>query len=63
MGVVLHNEMDDFSTVAGGPTIITQVVQAIVHHLDLGRPLPEAVAAPRIHHQGKPDMLRGCEKM
>jgi len=43
---------------AGGPTIITQVVQAIVHHLDLGRPLPEAVAAPRIHHQWKPDVLR-----
>jgi len=101
-GVVLNNEMDDFSAApgvpnvfglvgaeanavvpgkrplssmsptvvlkdgrpiltlgaAGGPTIITQVVQAIVHHLDLGRPLPEAVAAPRIHHQWKPDVLR-----
>jgi gamma-glutamyltranspeptidase / glutathione hydrolase len=43
---------------AGGPMIITQVLQAIVHHLDLGRPLPEAVAAPRIHHQWKPDVLR-----
>jgi len=43
---------------AGGPTIITQVVQAIVHHLDLGRPLSEAVAAPRIHHQWKPDVLQ-----
>jgi len=101
-GVVLNNEMDDFSAApgvpnvfglvgaeanavapgkrplssmsptvviedgrpiltlgaAGGPTIITQVVQAMVHHLDLGRPLPEAVAAPRIHHQWKPDVLR-----
>jgi len=101
-GVVLNNEMDDFSAApgapnvaglvgaeanavaggkrplssmsptvilkdgrpvltlgaAGGPTIITQVVQAIVQHLDLGRPLPEAVAAPRIHHQWKPDALR-----
>lgn len=43
---------------AGGPTIITQVVQTIVHHVDLGRPLPEAVAAPRIHHQWRPDRLR-----
>jgi gamma-glutamyltranspeptidase/glutathione hydrolase len=43
---------------AGGPTIITQVVQVIVRHLDLDRPLPEAVAAPRIHHQWKPDVLQ-----
>ena len=43
---------------AGGPTIITQVVQTIVYHLDLGLPLPAAVAAPRIHHQWMPDQLR-----
>ena len=43
---------------AGGPTIITQVVQTIIHHLDLGKPLPAAVAAPRIHHQWMPDVLR-----
>lgn len=43
---------------AGGPTIITQVVQAITWHLDFGLPLPEAVAASRIHHQWRPDELR-----
>jgi gamma-glutamyltranspeptidase/glutathione hydrolase len=42
---------------AGGPTIITQVVLVMVYHLDLGLPLREAVAAPRIHHQWKPDVL------
>ncbi len=101
-GVILNNEMDDFSVApgvanvygliggeanavaggkrplssmsptivlrrgrpvltlgaAGGPTIITQVVQTIVHHLDLDKPLPEAVAAPRLHHQWLPDRLR-----
>ena len=43
---------------AGGPTIITQVVMTLVYHLDLGRPLPTAVASPRIHHQWLPDELR-----
>ncbi len=42
---------------SGGPKIITQVVQVIVRHLDLGRPLPEAVAAARVHHQWMPDKL------
>jgi gamma-glutamyltranspeptidase/glutathione hydrolase len=31
----------------GGATIITTVLQVLVEHLDLGRPLPDAVAAPR----------------
>ncbi|AFU97593.2 gamma-glutamyltransferase [Simiduia agarivorans] len=42
---------------AGGPTIITQVVQAIINHLDLGLPLEEALAKSRIHQQWRPDML------
>ena len=42
---------------AGGPKIITQVVLAIVNHLDRELELPEAVAAPRIHHQWRPDQL------
>jgi gamma-glutamyltranspeptidase/glutathione hydrolase len=42
---------------AGGPTIITQVVQVLVNRLDLGMGLAEAVAAPRIHHQWQPDQL------
>ncbi len=43
---------------AGGPTIITAVVCTLVDVLDLGMPLDAAVAAPRIHHQWRPDELR-----
>jgi gamma-glutamyltranspeptidase / glutathione hydrolase len=43
---------------AGGPTIITQVVQALVRRLDLGLPLDQVVAQPRIHHQWSPDAVR-----
>jgi gamma-glutamyltranspeptidase/glutathione hydrolase len=43
---------------AGGPTIITQVVQAIVRRIDLEMPLEECLAQPRIHHQWSPDLLR-----
>lgn len=42
---------------AGGPTIITQVVQVLVNWIDLGMTIQEAVATPRIHHQWKPDRL------
>ena len=100
-GVILNNEMDDFSVApgvpnafgllgaeanaiapgkrplssmsptivledgkpiltlgaAGGPKIITQVLMTILYHLDLGMALPEALAAPRIHHQWQPDEL------
>jgi len=42
---------------AGGPKIITQVVMTILYHLDLGLPLPDTLAAPRIHHQWQPDEL------
>jgi len=98
-GVVLNNEMDDFSVqpgapnafgllgaennavaagkrplssmsptivlrdgrpvltvgAAGGPKIISQVLQTLVRTLDLGQPLDQAVAAPRVHHQWRPD--------
>ena len=43
---------------AGGPTIINQVVMAIVNHFDFGMSTSEALAAPRIHHQWAPDRLR-----
>lgn len=43
---------------AGGPTIISQVVLALVYRLDLGWDAARAVAAPRIHHQWRPDELR-----
>ena len=42
---------------AGGPTIITQVVQLIVNTLLLGMPLDQAIAAPRIHQQWRPELL------
>ncbi|MCB1064193.1 MAG: gamma-glutamyltransferase [Verrucomicrobiae bacterium] len=43
---------------AGGPTIITQTLQAIVNHLDLDQEVENAIGAPRIHHQWSPDVLR-----
>lgn len=42
----------------GGPTIITSVYQVITNVLDHGMPLADAVAAPRIHHQALPDVIR-----
>jgi gamma-glutamyltranspeptidase/glutathione hydrolase len=41
----------------GGPTIITQVFQVISNLVDHGMSLPEALAAPRIHHQALPDRI------
>lgn len=42
---------------AGGPTIISQVAQALVYHLALDMGLHEAIAAPRVHHQWRPETL------
>src|SRR5258708_7160009 len=42
----------------GGPTIITTVAQVILDVLDQGMTLSDAVAAPRIHHQALPDVIR-----
>jgi gamma-glutamyltranspeptidase/glutathione hydrolase len=100
-GVLLNNEMDDFSAKAGalnayglvggdtnsvapgarplssmtptfvfrdgrlamvtgspgGSRIISTVLQVIVNTVDFGMNLAEAVAAPRVHHQWRPDML------
>jgi gamma-glutamyltranspeptidase/glutathione hydrolase len=42
----------------GGPTIITTVAQVILNVLDQGMSLGDAVAAPRIHHQALPDVIR-----
>ena len=101
-GVVLNNEMDDFSAqpgvpnyfglvgaeanavapgkrplssmsptivlrdgqpllsvgAAGGPTIITQTLLAIIHVVDFGRDPATALAQPRFHQQWSPDELR-----
>ena len=42
---------------AGGPTIISAVVQVVVNRVDLGMPLEQALAEPRLHHQWRPDAL------
>ena len=41
----------------GGATIISSVLQTIVHVIDDGMSLQEAVDAPRIHHQWLPDTI------
>ncbi len=41
----------------GGPTIITTVAQVISNVIDHGMSLPEAIGAPRVHHQALPDRL------
>ncbi|MGD8727289.1 MAG: gamma-glutamyltransferase, partial [Gemmatimonadales bacterium] len=41
----------------GGPTIITTVTQVISNVVDHGMTLPEAIGAPRVHHQALPDRL------
>lgn len=43
---------------AGGPTIITATAQIILNVIDGHMSLPDAMAAPRIHHQAWPDSLR-----
>ena len=42
---------------AGGPKIITQVVIALIHRIDLKQSAREIVATPRFHHQWRPDIL------
>ncbi len=49
----------------GGPRIISAVLQTILHVIDDGMNVQEAVDAPRIHHQWMPDTLvleRGLPK-
>jgi gamma-glutamyltranspeptidase/glutathione hydrolase len=41
----------------GGPTIITQVYHVISNVIDHHMSLPDAVTAPRQHHQGLPDEI------
>ena len=42
---------------AGGPTIITQVVQGLVNYLALHKPLEQAIDTPRVHHQWQPNKV------
>jgi gamma-glutamyltranspeptidase/glutathione hydrolase len=41
----------------GGPTIITTVAQIVMQLIDHRRPLADAVAATRVHHQWLPDEI------
>ena len=43
---------------AGGPTIITQTLQAIVNVIDFNMDVTTALRQPRIHHQWSPDLLK-----
>jgi gamma-glutamyltranspeptidase/glutathione hydrolase len=57
--IVLKDGKPVFSVgAAGGPTIITQALQAIVRRIDLNQPLTACLANPRIHHQWRPNRLR-----
>ncbi|MDH5490698.1 MAG: gamma-glutamyltransferase [Myxococcales bacterium] len=47
---------------AGGSRIVTAVEQIALNVLVLEMGLQEAMAAPRVHHQGRPDALRSEEK-
>lgn len=40
---------------AGGPTIISQTVMAVIQVVDFGKTPAEALAQPRLHQQWKPD--------
>lgn len=42
---------------AGGPTIISQVVQTLLYTLNDGMPAEEAMKYPRIHQQWNPNLL------
>ena len=41
----------------GGPVIITAVLLSLLNVIDYGLDPQEAVAAPRFHHQWRPDVL------
>jgi gamma-glutamyltranspeptidase/glutathione hydrolase len=42
----------------GGSTIITTIVQILLHSLVFDQNIATAIAAPRLHHQWQPDTLR-----
>jgi gamma-glutamyltranspeptidase / glutathione hydrolase len=41
----------------GGPTIPTTIVQVLLNMIVFGKSLPDAVAAPRFHHQSVPEEI------
>ncbi len=42
----------------GGSTIITSVFQTFINVVEFGQTISEAVAAPRFHHQWRPDYIQ-----
>ncbi|MFK7767374.1 MAG: gamma-glutamyltransferase [Mariniblastus sp.] len=42
---------------AGGPKIITEVIWAIINHIDLDMPIGKAIGQPRLHHQWSPKQV------
>jgi gamma-glutamyltranspeptidase / glutathione hydrolase len=57
--IVLKNGKPVFSVgAAGGPTIISQTLLAIVNVIDFRMNIESALKEPRFHHQWKPDELR-----
>ncbi len=58
---IVLNRNDELYMVVGtpgGPRIITMVYHVISNVIDHGMSLEEAVAAPRMHHQALPDLIR-----
>lgn len=57
--IVLDRQGSPILTVgaAGGPTIITQVLLAILRTIDFDRSITEAIGQPRFHHQWRPDVV------
>ena len=57
--MVLDHNQQPILTVgaAGGPRIINATLQVLLRVLDGGFSVAEAVAAPRVHHQWRPDQL------
>jgi gamma-glutamyltranspeptidase/glutathione hydrolase len=45
----------------GGATIITTVMQMLVNHIDLGMPIEDALAAPRVSQRNAPDATSNAE--
>ncbi|MEQ8837112.1 MAG: gamma-glutamyltransferase, partial [Lacipirellulaceae bacterium] len=58
--IVLDKQGEPVMTLgaAGGPKIITQVLNTTIRTLDLEQDLSDAVAAPRFHHQWRPDLVQ-----
>lgn len=59
--VVVRNERGDVSLVLGapgGPRIITAVTQVILRVLAYGQSLSDAIRAPRLHQQWRPESTR-----